>query len=218
MNLPFTLEQFMNVFERYNQAVWPSQIVLNLLGVAAVVLAFRNTTRNGILISLILAILWLWSGIAYHVAFFSVINPAAYGAAVLFCMEALLIVAAGVLKHRLVWHPRVDAAGLAGGVLILYALVVYPVLGLLLGHAYPKSPTFGCPCPMTIFTFGMLLWTGSKVPFWLVIIPSLWAIVGLSAVLSLGMHEDLGLFVSCIVAVTILVIRDRGGAVAPQGA
>ena len=31
MNLPFTVEQFLDVFAQYNQAVWPIQIVAYVL-------------------------------------------------------------------------------------------------------------------------------------------------------------------------------------------
>jgi hypothetical protein len=41
MPLPFTVEQFLDVFRRYNEQVWPAQLALLLLGVGAVVLAAR---------------------------------------------------------------------------------------------------------------------------------------------------------------------------------
>jgi hypothetical protein len=93
--------------------------------------------------------------------------------------------------------------------LILYALVAYPLLGVLLGHHYPATPTFGAPCPTTIFTFGVLLWCQRRVPAWLLIIPGLWALIGLSAAISLGVPEDVGLFVAGAVAIPMLVRRGR---------
>jgi hypothetical protein len=38
VRLPFTIDQFLDVFRRYNSAVWPSQLVL--LGLAVAALAF----------------------------------------------------------------------------------------------------------------------------------------------------------------------------------
>jgi hypothetical protein len=35
------------------------------------------------------------------------------------------------------------AGSMVGGLFILYATVVYPVLGHILGHGYPRSPSFG---------------------------------------------------------------------------
>jgi hypothetical protein len=41
VNLPFTPQQFFEVFARYNAAVWPAQIGLNAVALACVALAFR---------------------------------------------------------------------------------------------------------------------------------------------------------------------------------
>jgi hypothetical protein len=81
-----------------------------------------------------------------------------------------------------------------GGLLIAYALLVYPTIGHWLGRGYPYSPAFGvAPCPMAIFTFGLLLWADGKIPAPLMIIPYFWVLVGTSAALFLGVREDLGL-------------------------
>ena len=77
MNLPFTTDQFLSIFEQYNRAVWPLQLGLNLLGLTAVFLAIRKITHSNRLIAVILAFYWLWIGLAYHYSFFTHINPAA---------------------------------------------------------------------------------------------------------------------------------------------
>jgi hypothetical protein len=41
VNLPFTPQQFVEVFARYHDAVWPGQIGLNAIALACVALAFR---------------------------------------------------------------------------------------------------------------------------------------------------------------------------------
>ena len=134
---------------------------------------------------------------------FRAVNPGAtlFGAA--FVLQAGLFGWAGV-RGRLVFGPRRDVRGLVGGVLIVYALVVYPLLNYALGHRYPTAPTFGAPCPTTILTFGLLLWTARPIPWWLLIVPGLWAVIGLSAALSLGVPQDFGLFVAGAVAIAML--------------
>ena len=57
MGMPFTVEQFFDVFRRYNEAVWPAQWVLVTLAVVATVLALRTRANGGRIISGILAIL-----------------------------------------------------------------------------------------------------------------------------------------------------------------
>jgi Na+/H+ antiporter NhaD/arsenite permease-like protein len=78
MALPFTADQFFAVFASYNHAVWPAQCALLLLALIAVVLLLRPGAQSGVIVSTILAVLWAWIGIVYHLAFFSRINPAAY--------------------------------------------------------------------------------------------------------------------------------------------
>jgi hypothetical protein len=41
MQLPFTAEQFFNVFKNYNISVWPAQVFLNLFAVVAIAFAAR---------------------------------------------------------------------------------------------------------------------------------------------------------------------------------
>jgi hypothetical protein len=209
MNLPFTTEQFLSVFEQYNQAVWPVQIFLNILGLAAVVLAVKKYAFSDRLIIAILAFLWLWIGIAYHLAFFAAINPGAYAFAALNVIQGIVFITFRGSRKRLSFHFKSDRYGFIGALLILYALVIYPILGYALGHVYPKSPTFGLPCPTTIFTFGLLLWSERGVPKSILILPFLWSLIGFAAALKLGIREDIGLLVAGIVGAGLLLLRDR---------
>jgi len=70
---------------------------------------------------------------------------------------------------------------------IIYALLIYPILGIWAGHGLMAGPMPGvAPCPTTIFTIGMLLLArGGLVP-WLAVVPILWSLVGLAAALQLG--------------------------------
>jgi hypothetical protein len=88
-------------------------------------------------------------------------------------------------------------------------LLIYPVLGYFLGHVYPHSPTFGLPCPTTIFTFGLLLWADNKVPKYLLVIPLLWSLIGFLAAFQLGVLEDVMLLITGLVATTLIWYRDK---------
>ena len=206
MRVPFTVEQFLEVFRRYNEAVWPAQWILTALGVTVVVLALGRAPHAGRTISGVLALLWLWMGAVYHLVFFRPINPAATAFGALFLVEAALLAWLGVWRGALDFRVRRDATGLTGALLVLYALVLYPTIGHALGHRYPAAPTFGLPCPTTILTFGLLLWTVPPVPRRLLLIPALWALIGTAAAVELGIGEDFGLPVAAIVATVAIVM------------
>ncbi len=202
MKLPFTREQFFDVFRLYNESVWPLQLVLLLIGAAALLSAARGQSKAA---SALLAALWLWMGVVYHLTFFRLVNPAAALFGALFIAQAGLFLAHGLWRGDLRFSFRGDAGGLAGIALAMYALVIYPSLGMMLGHRYPASPTFGLPCPTTIFTFAVLLWSHTPLPRLLLVVPVLWAIVGGSAALTLGVPQDFGLPVAALVALAILL-------------
>lgn len=211
MELPFTTEQFLEVFKTYNTSIWPAQIAAYILGLAAIYLAFRKTAGRDKIISLILSAFWLWMGGLYHLTFFTTINAAAYGFGVLFIIQGLLFLGAGVWKGRLKFHFERNLYGIAGALLIIYAMVIYPIIGAQLGHGYPYAPMFGvAPCPATIFTFGILLWTAKQVPWWILVIPGLWSVIGFTAAFSLGILEDTGLLLAGIAGITLLWYRGTG--------
>lgn len=206
MDLPFTGEQFLAVFERYNLAIWPLQIVAYALGLVAVALAVRPVWVSDRIICAILAFSWLWMGAVYHLAYFSVINGAAIAFGALFIVQGVLWLLVGVVRPRLAFRVKFGASSMLGGLLILYAMVAYPIIGSLLGHGYPRSPSFGvAPCPTTIFTFGLLLWTRVRVPICLLVIPLLWSAIGFSAALTLGIYEDIGLPIAALSGTALLL-------------
>jgi hypothetical protein len=207
--MPFTIDEFMNVFKLYNQAVWPVQIFLNILALGAIFYAFKIYSHGDKLISGILGFFWLWIGLVYHIGYFSSINTAAYIFGILFIIQGLLFITSGSVKNNLSFNFPNNTYGYTGALFTIYALIIYPILGYNLGHIYPQSPTFGLPCPTTIFTFGLLLWTDKRIPKYVLIIPVLWALIGFSAAINLQVYEDFGLAIAGIVGLIMLLLRDR---------
>ena len=196
MSLPFTREQFFEVFARYNEGVMPLQLVLLLLALSAfgaVVVRRRGSDR---VVSAILAGLWAWMGIVYHFIYFAPVTPAARMFAAMFLVAAALFAWAGVARGRLVFDGESRARRVVGHALIAYALVGYPLLSLLLGRQFPELPTFGLPCPTTIFTIGMLAFLSAPFPRYVLVLPIAWAFIGGQAALALGVYEDIGLLVA----------------------
>lgn len=209
MRLPFTTEQFLAVFRLYNLAVWPIQFVLLLLAACAVGALFFNRPGRDRMISAFLSLLWAWMAIVYHLGFFTDINPAAWGFGGLFLVQAVVMAWYGVARHRIRFRIGKDLHSFTGGFLVLYALVIYPALGLLLGHSYPELPTFGLPCPTTIYTIGLLLLAEKPLPVAVLPVPLLWSVIGSVAAFQLGITQDLGLLVAGLLGVVCWFLMPR---------
>ena len=209
MKLPFTPGQFLDVFRQYNVSVWPVQILLIALALVATYFSIFKKSYSDTIIVAVLALLWLWMGIAYHFIYFSSINKAAILFGSFFITQALLLCYFGFIKGSLKFQFSLNGYGIAGMSLIIFALIVYPLIGYWLGHVYPSSPTFGLPCPTTIFTFGILLFSSARIPFIVIIIPAIWSLIGFSAAVSLGMKEDTGLLIAGVICTGMIIVKNR---------
>jgi hypothetical protein len=209
MTFPFTQEQFLTIFTQYNHAVFPLQIVFIILGIVALWFVVKKSPISDRIILLILIFFWFWMGIVYHILFFSSINPLAFAFGVLFMIEAGLLIYLGVIKKQVEFSLTMDRYTLIGLIFILYAMIIYPVIGTVAGHGYPRLPTFGLPCPTTIFTFGLFLMSDKKFPLPLLVIPLIWSMIGFFAALSLGITEDYMLLVAGVVGTVLIIMKNR---------
>jgi uncharacterized protein DUF6064 len=208
MQLPFTAEQFFGVFREYNEAVWPAQVLLLGLALAALAVMLVQRSWSGPVVSLILAFFWSWLAVAYHFLFFSRINPLSYAFGGVSLAGALLLLWEGVIRRRLRFAWVGGPRGATGVLLVAFALVLYPAWSWLAGHRYPAVPTFGLPCPTTIFTLGMLAFLVTPYPRSPFVVPILWCAVGAQAAVLLGVPQDSGLVVAGL-AGTILLVKAR---------
>ena len=215
MVLPFTVEQFFGVFRAYNETVWPAQWVLGALALVALYLATRPSSWSHQAISAILGVLWLWLGLAYHLAFFASINPLAYAFAAVSVAGGLAFLWFGVVRRRLRFQFSPRGRGLVGLLLVAFALVLYPAWAVLAGHSYPEFPTFGLPCPTTIFTIGMLAFLVPPYPRAALVAPVLWCLVGAQAAFLLGVPQDLGLVVAAAAGIFLLMRASGGTSASP---
>jgi hypothetical protein len=209
MSIPFTIAQFFEVFARYNESVWPAQIILNILALAVIILLYRARHSGSPMIASVLSFFWAWMAVVYHFSFFTNINPAAWLFGTVFLAGAAWFAWTGVLRRGLRFLPNGGVRAWTGAGLILYSLLIYPLLGTLLGHHYPAAPTFGLPCPTTIFTIGVLLFGAAPVPRSVFIVPVLWAAVGSAAAFQFGVLQDLGLLPAGIAGVAAACFPPR---------
>jgi len=211
-------EDFFSTLQTYNETVIPLTILTFALGVAAVFLASRKTKHSGRIISLILSFLWIWSGVVFFILFYgsqevvflNVTMPGVwYLSGVLWIIQSFVFLFVGVFRSSLSFKLGSDRQSVIGAVMIIYAMIIYPLIGLLTGHSYPEYPIFGvAPCPVTIFTFGVLQWTDSKVPVFVAIIPLVWALLGVMPVLTLDVWADVGLILSGIIGFPLILVHN----------
>lgn len=208
MSLGPTLAELMSGFERYNEAIWPMQVIAYLLGIAAVVLAVSRTKNSSRAVAAILSFFYLWIGIVFCLIYWRPDYAFASFLGVVFAIQGMVFLVAGVLKTDLSFGFRGDVYSIAGSVVLAYALLGFPIIGSLLGHGYPWSPPFGLvPCPTTMFVFGLLLWTIKRVPKYVLVIPAGWAVSAFVPAFN-GLLEDIGLIIGGLVATAMIVCRD----------
>ena len=191
MQLPFTREQFFDQFAAYNAALWPALLALWAASAVIVVLRLSARRPRDRWVSALLAGHWAWSAVAYHLAFFTRINPAAWLFAALFLGQAVLLFRVGVVQRRLSFAPWGNAwAPLAWG-LIAYSLA-YPAINAIDHGSLWRIPTFGVPCPTTILTAGVLMLATSR-SWRLATVPVIWSAIGGSAAFLLRVRADIAL-------------------------
>jgi Family of unknown function (DUF6064) len=207
VQLPFTPSEFVDVFGAYNSALWPAALALWLVSLGVIAVAIRASEPPHRMLATLLAVHWSWSGLAYHAAFFTQINPAAWLFTGLFLAEAVLFARCAISRGQLRFSTGPPMRRLQAGSLVAFSLV-YPLINVAQGFSFPRMATFGVPCPTTILTLGLLL--VAEPPSWsLAAIPIAWAVVAGSAAFLLGVHADIMLFVAAALLVGRLATRTR---------
>lgn len=211
MELPFTQDAFFALFGEYNASVWPLALLFYVLAAVCVALMFRPGRSATLFVSTTLAAMWAVNGVGYHWMFFREINPAAAIFAALFLAQAALLIVLPVRSPAFRFAASADARSAAGLLLILFAMVLYPLWRRLAGHGWPEMPVFGvAPCPTTIFTIGILLTGTWQVARWLLIVPGLWAAIGGCAAILLAVPQDYALLAALALLLLFAVARLSG--------
>lgn len=207
MNIPFTTEQFFQVIENYNLSFFPIQLLIIVLGIVAVILVHSKNSSKNKLIGGFLGLLWLWIGVEYHLLFFTLINQAAYVFGGIFILQGLLFLFEMFRRDKLQFEFKGKTSDWIAYFSIFFGIVIYPILLYFLEGSLSKTITLGLPCPSTILTFGFLMITTSKFPKYLLIIPSLWTIIGTSAAINFGVYPHYMMPVSALFSLIYLLRR-----------
>jgi uncharacterized protein DUF6064 len=175
--LLFSPRTYYRLFELYNAAIWPLQILALASGAAIFVLLLTGVAWRGRAIAAIAAACWLWVAWAYLFERYDTINWAASYFAAGFLLEALLLSWTGLICDRLGLRSGWDLASMTGRCMFLFALVGYPLIGPLAGRPWTQAEIFGvAPDPTAIATLGVL--AAAHQPHWpLLVIPLIWCAI-----------------------------------------
>ena len=176
--LLFAPRTYYRLFALYNADLWPLQIAVLAAGVVILLLVFsRGPAWRGRAVAALLAAAWLFVGWAWHFHRYDAINFAGRWFALAFAVEALLLVAVGVLRGGLGFAPRAHPAGMAGMAIFAFALALQPLIGPLAGRDWASAEIFGlAPDPTAVGTLGLLL-AAERMRWSLIVIPVLWCVV-----------------------------------------
>lgn len=177
--LLFSPETWYRLIARYNAAIWPVQLVTAAIGLSLFLAARRPTRASDRFIALMLAACWLWVALAFHIDRYATINWAATWFGTGFAFEAMLLVVVGLAG----WLHIRSKTGRTGALLFLFALIVQPLIGPLVGRDWRTVEIFGVmPDPTVVATLGILLCANGRVRWALLAVPLLWcAISGMTA-------------------------------------
>lgn len=175
--LMFSPRAYYRMIERYNEAVWPAQLVTLGLGLVIAWLLWRSGPRQGRVVSGVLAALWAWVAWAYLWKRYATINWTATYVAWAFAIEVALLVGLGVVRGSLSLRRSGSIAGVAGVGLLALSLAVYPLIAVLAGRGWRQTEVFGItPDPTAIATIGLLLLAEGRARWPLLVVPVLWCL------------------------------------------
>jgi hypothetical protein len=199
-------ENWWSTIGAYNNAIFPVQIVTMVIGVILTYFSFvKPNTRTNNLMKAYLASTFAWNGIVFFLIFGKEL-PGTFLGAPLFIITAVLFAAdiwLGKTEFKLPdsrWHKYLT-------VFWVLCAFLYPLIGLPLGHYYPKTCIFGVfPCPTVVFALALLAAATPNIDRKAYILLLVWALPSVGKCFgALDLYEDCILFVAGVYSLIMLV-------------
>jgi hypothetical protein len=220
--LLFSAPTYHRLFELHNAAWWPAQLLALALGLGLAGLAWRawragpaHAGRDARLALALLGAVWGAVAWAFLLQRYAAINWAAPWMAAAFALQGLALLGAAALagRWRLRWAQQ-GPRGLGLG-LLLFALLVQPLLGPLLGRPWAQAEVFGlAPDPTVLATLGVLLLLrregGADITAWLWTVPLLWCAISGATLWALQSPEAGLMPAAGALAFAVRLVHGRG--------
>lgn len=199
--LHFRPRAYYRLFELYNAEIFPAQLLAVALGLAILVLLWRG--RGGRTVAAILAAAWLWIAWGVLHRHLSTIHLAGPLMAAGFALQGLLLAGIGAGRG---WSFA-PASRVAAG-LVLFAVVVQPLIGPLLGRSWAGMELFGLtPDPTVVATLGVLSAVRERRAWLLLPLPIVWCAVQGTTLWLLKSPDALVLPVAAMLTVMLAASR-----------
>lgn len=184
--LLFSPATYYRLVERYNQDIWPAQIVFLALGAAIPGLIRRGGALQGRMVAAILVAAWGWVAWRFHLRHYASINWAAAWFAAAFAIEAAMLAWIGIVQDRL--RLRMPESGVEWTALGIFALTLlaWPAIAPIVGRPWTQAEVFGAmPDPTAAATLGIALLATRRTRWLLLPIPLLWCAVSSATLLAM---------------------------------
>jgi hypothetical protein len=208
--LLFSPDTYYRLFDLYNAAIWPGQILAIVGGVATLILLRRRGTLPGRLLAAILALAWLFVAWAYLYVRYTTINWAAPYFAIGFAVQAVLLILSGAVFGRMSFRSTSSRGWLVGFGMCVFAVFVQPVIGPLLGRGWTQMEIFGLsPDPTVACTLGAVL--AADRPRWeLLVLPLLWCAITGATLWAMAAPDAWLMPLLAVAAIVVLALVQAG--------
>ena len=188
-----TTETFWSQMGAYNEATLPVQIIMIVAaGVLAYLVFAKTSARANTLMKMLLSFAFAWNGIVFFLIFaWSIISAVA---GTLFIIIAILF-ALDIFKKKTEFRLPVTKWQRYLTIFLILLVFLYPVMGMALGHSYPRTCMPMAPCPLTVFAIALVAAAIPQVDRKVFVLLLPWAILSLPKCLgALDCYEDCILF------------------------
>jgi len=199
-----TTETFWSQMGAYNEATLPVQIIMIVAaGVLAYLVFAKTSARANTIMKMLLSFAFAWNGIVFFLIFaWSIISAVA---GTLFIIIAILF-ALDIFKKKTEFRLPVTKWQRYLTIFLILLVFLYPVMGMALGHSYPRTCMPMAPCPLTVFAIALVAAAIPQVDRKVFVLLLPWAIMSLPKCLgALDCYEDCILFGAGAYGLVLLV-------------
>jgi Family of unknown function (DUF6064) len=211
--LLFSPRTYWRLFQLANEALWPLQIPVLLIGAAILAMLFRPRAWADRVIPAVLAAAWLSVSVGFLWMHYAAINWAAIYFVPVFVGEGLLVLWLGTVRGRLTFAAECGVAGVIGIALYVYALALHPLIALVAGRPLQAAEVVGiAPDPTAIATLGLLSLAPRRAgTLPLIILPIIWCLASALTLRTMGASEGWIPLTAAALAVLAQVWPRRNG-------